>query len=232
MRLLLAEDDPSIAEFIARGLRKHSYAVDIAGYGEQALYNAEVHSYDLAILDVRLPIKDGFSVCRELREQSFHGPILLLTALDDAEDVVCGLNCGADDYLTKPFEFPVLLARLRALLRRAQQALPNTLQVGDLKLNTLDHTASRGQRFIRLTAREYALLEFLMLHPGQSLGREAIAEYVWENYYDPFSNVIDVYVNRLRKKIDSGSDQPLIHTCRSQGYMLSADAPDASHDLK
>src|SRR5258708_30061976 len=125
MRLLLTEDDPEIARVIAKVLREHGYAVDIAGDGEQALYNAEVHSYDLAILDVRLPIKDGFSVCRELRKRSFGAPILLLTAMDDVEDVICGLNCGADDYLTKPFDFPVLLARVHALLRRGQQNPPH-----------------------------------------------------------------------------------------------------------
>src|SRR6266542_3927370 len=148
MRLLLAEDDPEIAGFIARGLREHSYAVDVAADGEQALYDAEVNTYDLVILDVRLPIKDGFSVCRELRKQSFRGPILFLTALDDVEDVICGLNCGADDYLTKPFDFPVLLARLRALLRRAQQSRPTAMQVEDLTLNPLNHTAIRGGHLI------------------------------------------------------------------------------------
>ena len=141
MRILLTEDDPEIARVIAKGLRGHGYAVDIAEDGEQALYNAAVHSYDLAILDVRLPVKDGFSVCRELREKDFGAPILLLTAMDDVEDVICGLNCGADDYLTKPFDFPVLLARLHALLRRSQQTRPDTIKVDDLTLNTLNHTA-------------------------------------------------------------------------------------------
>src|SRR5882762_3438806 len=139
MRVLLVEDDPQIANFIARGLRAHSYAVDVAGDGEQALYDTEVNSYDLAILDVRLPIKDGFSVCRELRQKSFSAPILLLTAMDDIEDVICGLNCGADDYLTKPFDFAILLARLHALLRRAQQTRPQQIEFEDLTLNTLDH---------------------------------------------------------------------------------------------
>jgi len=206
---------------IAKGLREQGYAVDIAGDGEQALYNAEVHSYDLAILDVRLPIKDGFSVCRELRGKSFGAPILLLTAMDDVEDVICGLNCGADDYLTKPFDFPVLLARVHALLRRVQQTRPNIIKVEDLTLNTLDHTASRGGRSIRLTAKEYALLELLMLHPGETLNRELIAEQVWGGHFDPFSNVIDVYVNRLRKKIDQGFKQHLLYTLRSEGYTLS-----------
>src|SRR5260370_41667186 len=195
MRVLLVEDDPRIASFIARGLREHSYAVDIAGDGEQALYNAEVNSYNLAVLDVRLPIKDGFSVCRELREKSFSAPILLLTAMDDAEDIVCGLNCGADDYVTKPFDFPVLLARLHALLRRAQQPTPKTIKVDDLILNTLDHTASRGGRLIRLTAKEYALLELLMQHCGEILDREAIAQTAWGSPFDPYANSIDVYIN-------------------------------------
>jgi len=224
MRLLLTEDDPQIARVIAKGLREQGYAVDIAGDGEQALYNAAVHSYDLAILDVRLPIKDGFSVCRELREKYFSAPILLLTAMDDVEDVICGLNCGADDYLTKPFDFPVLLARIHALLRRVQQTRPDMIQVEDLTLNTLDHTASRGGRSIRLTAKEYALLELLMLHPGETLNREAIAEQVWGGHFDPFSNVIDVYINRLRKKIDQGFENHLLHTRRGEGYVLSAES--------
>jgi len=228
MRLLLTEDDPEIARVIARGLREHGYAVDIASDGEQALYNAAVHNYDLAILDVRLPIKDGFSVCRELRQKSFQAPILLLTAMDDIEDVICGLNCGADDYLTKPFDFAILLARLHALLRRAQQTRPQEIEFEDLKLNTLNHTAFRGGRLIRLTAKEYALLELLMLHPGEILNREAIAKHVWEGPFDPFSNVIDVYVNRLRKKIDQGFARHLLHTRRSEGYTLST-SPVESH---
>jgi len=221
VRLLLTEDDPEIARMIARALRGHGYAVDIAGDGEQALYNAAVHSYDLAILDVRLPIKDGFSVCRELREKAFGAPILLLTAMDDVEDVICGLNCGADDYLTKPFDLPVLLARLHALLRRSQQTRPDIIKVDDLTLNTLNHTAARGGKSIRLTAKEYSLLELLMLHSGEILHREAIAEHVWGSHFDPFSNVIDVYMNRLRKKIDLGFDRHLLHTRRSEGYILS-----------
>jgi two-component system copper resistance phosphate regulon response regulator CusR len=221
MRLLLAEDEPQMAGFIARGLRAQGYAVDVACDGEQALYDAEVHSYDLAILDVNLPIKDGFSVCRELRKKAFDAPILVLTALQDVEDVICGLNCGADDYITKPFDFPVLLARLRALLRRSRNVRPSAIQVEDLTLNLLDHTASRGGCLIRLTAKEYSLLELFMLHPGQILDREAIAEHVWEGRYDPFSNVIDVYMNRLRKKIDQGFEHHLIRTCRGEGYILS-----------
>ena len=229
MRLLLVEDDPQISSFIARGLREHSYAVDVACDGEQALYDAEVNSYDLAVLDVRLPIKDGFSICRELRGRSFSAPILLLSAMDDSEDVICGLNCGADDYLTKPFEFPVLLARLRALLRRAEpsKGLPHTIQVEDLTLNTLDHTACRGGPLIRLTAKEYDFLELLMLHPGEVLDRDAIAERVWDGHLAPSSNVVDVYMNRLRKKVDQGFKKHLLHTRRGEGYVLSSSFADS-----
>ncbi len=224
MRVLLVEDDPQIADFIARGLRGHSYAVDVAGDGEQALYEAEVNNYDVFILDVRLPVKDGFSVCRELRAKGLVVPILLLTALDDPEDIICGLNCGADDYLTKPFDFSVLLARLHALLRRAapSHAEPRTLQVADLRLNTSDHTATRGGPVIRLTAKEYAFLQLLMQHAGEVLDRKTIAEHVWDGPLEPFSNVVDVYMNRLRKKIDHGFKKHLLHTRRGEGFMLSA----------
>jgi DNA-binding response OmpR family regulator len=227
MRVLLVEDEPDMAGFIAKGLRNESYAVDVAGDGPAGLYQAAVNDYDLVILDVRLPVKDGLTVCRELRDRSFRSPILMLTALDGAEDVVSGLNSGADDYLPKPFDFRVLLARMRALLRRAESVRPNVIQVGDLSLNTLNHTASRGGHLITLTAKEYALLELFMLHPGQVLGRAKIAEHVWDEDFDPFSNLIDVYVNRLRKKIDLGFGQSLIQTRRSEGYMLSAGTTDS-----
>src|SRR5579862_1572778 len=164
MRVLLAEDEPHMAAVIAKALRDQSYAVDIAPDGAQAIYTASINSYDFAILDVRLPKKDGFSVCRELRAASFRAPILILSALDDPEDLVCGFDCGADDYLPKPFDFRVLLARMRALLRRSQQFQPSVIRVGDLTLNTMDHSAMRGARRIRLTAKEYALLELFMLH--------------------------------------------------------------------
>jgi len=230
MRILVVEDEPLMAGFIVRGLRENGYTVDSAADGAQAISQVEAEDYDLVILDLRLPVKDGLTVCRELREQSFRSPILMLTALDGADDVVTGLNHGADDYLPKPFDFEVLLARIRALLRRSKQLRGNVLQVADLSLNTLDHTATRGGRPIRLTAKEYALLELLMLRAGQLLGRAEIAEHVWDENYDPLSNIIDAYVKRLRKKIDVGFDRPLIHTRRSEGYMLSADAPDASQD--
>ena len=227
MRVLLVEDEPDMAGFIAKGLRDQSYAVDVAADGAAALYESEINDYDLVILDVRLPVKDGMSVCRELRERSFGSPILMLTALDGADDVVKGLNCGADDYLSKPFDFRVLLARIRALLRRAEHVRPMVIQVADLTLNTLDHTATRGGRLIRLTAKEYALLELFMLRSGEILGRANIAGHVWDEDFDPFSNLIDVYVNRLRKKIDRGFARPLIQTRRAEGYIFSADSPES-----
>jgi two-component system, OmpR family, copper resistance phosphate regulon response regulator CusR len=223
VRLLVAEDEPEMARFIARGLREHSYAVDTVGDGQAALNEAQLCEYDLIILDVNLPLKDGFSVCRELREGRYGGPILLLTAFDDAEDVVCGLNCGADDYITKPFDFGVLIARLHALLRRTRGSPGTVLSFGDLRLNTSDHTACRAGKPIRLTAKEYALIELFMLHPNQPLRRETIARYVWNESFDPYSNVIDVYMNRLRNKIDNGFERHLLHTLRNEGYALCSE---------
>ncbi len=229
MRVLVVEDEPLMASFIARGLEDSGYGVEIASDGARAIAAAEQENFDLVILDLRLPVKDGLTVCRELRSKSFRSPILMLTALDSIEDVVTGLNSGADDYLAKPFDFDVLLARARALLRRDRQLHDDVLRVADLSLNTVDHTARRGDRLIKLTAKEYALLELLMLHQGQILSRAQIAEHVWDENFDPFSNIIDVYIMRLRRKIDHGSDQPLIHTRRSEGYMLTSEAPDFSY---
>lgn len=229
MKVLVVEDEPLMASLIARGLRDNGYAVDVAPDGGQAIAKIDDQTYDLVILDLRLPVKDGLTVCRELREQAFRAPILMLTALDGVNDVVRGLNSGADDYLAKPFDFELLLARIRALLRRGRQLHRDVLTVADLSLNTLDHTATRSGHAIRLTAKEYALLELLMLHSGQILGRAQIAEHVWDETFDPLSNTIDVYVKRLRRKIDHGFDQPLIHTRRSEGYMLSSETPDFSY---
>ena len=215
------EDEVEMARVIAKGLRENSYAVDIANDGSQALYQCQVNTYDFAILDVKLPLKDGFSVCRELRESAFHAPILLLSALDDPEDIICGLNCGADDYLPKPFEFPILLARIRALLRRAEQPMARMLQSGDVMLNALDHTAFRAGRSIHLTSKEFALLQLFMQHPGQVITRSAIAEQIWDGEFDAYSNIIDVYINRLRKKIDHGFASARIQTRRSEGYVFN-----------
>jgi len=233
MRVLVVEDEPRVAAFIARGLREQSYAVDIACDGDEALYQASINRYDIVLLDVLLPRKDGFEVCRQLRHEGFAAPILILTARDAVDDRVTGLDCGADDYLCKPFDFKELLARIRALLRRAGQVRPEILQVADLALNTLNHTVARGNVSISLTAKEYALLEFFVLRQGQLLSREEIAEHVWDENFDAFSNVIDVYVGRLRRKIDGGFASALIHTRRGEGYILVATRePAASTEME
>jgi two-component system copper resistance phosphate regulon response regulator CusR len=223
MRILLVEDEPRVARFVAKGLREKSYAVDIAMEGESTLYQTEINDYDLIILDVMLPGKDGFEICRELRGRGVNAPVLMLTARDAIDDRVEGLDSGADDYLVKPFEFKELLARVRALLRRARDFRSSVLQISDLVLNTANHMAVRAGRRINLTAKEYALLEYFALHRGRLLGREEIAEHVWDENFDPVSNIIDVYVRRLRKKVDEGFDSHLIHTRRGAGYMLSAE---------
>jgi two-component system copper resistance phosphate regulon response regulator CusR len=223
MRVLLVEDDARIARFVAKGLREQSYAVDVVGSGEEALYQAAINTYDLAILDVMIPPPDGFTVCRELRKTGQRLPILILTARDAVEDRITGLDHGADDYLTKPFEFRELLARLRALLRRTGGLLPAKLVVADLVVDTVGQNVWRGERAISLTTKEYALLEFLARNAGRVVGRAEIAEHVWNEEFDPFSNLIEVYVNRIRQKIDAGSAKPLLTTRRGAGYILSAD---------
>jgi two-component system, OmpR family, copper resistance phosphate regulon response regulator CusR len=222
VRILLVEDDVRVAGFVGKGLREQAYAVDVARDGEQGLYLASVNEYDLIVLDVLLPIKDGHIVCRELRSDGVRVPILMLTARGSVDDRVAGLDCGADDYLTKPFDFKELLARLRALLRRAAVFRPPELEVGDLCLNTGSHAVTRAGRPISLTAKEYALLEFLILNQGRVVGREQIAQHVWDENFDPLSNVIDVYIKRLRAKIDAGSEHRLIRTRRGEGYLLTS----------
>ena len=223
MRILLVEDEARVAGFIARGLREQAYAVDIARDGERALYHAAVNEYDLVILDVLLPVKDGHTVCRELRSSGFRAPILMLTARDAIDDRVRGLDCGADDYLTKPFDFKELLARLRALLRRVSTLRPPVARVADLTLDTTSHAVQRAGRPVSLTAKEYALLEFLVLNQGRVVGREQIAQHVWDDTFDAFSNVIDVYIKRLRGKLDAGFSRRLIHTRRGEGYILTGE---------
>ena len=223
MRVLLVEDEARVAGFISRGLRDHAYAVDIAPDGEQALYLASINEYDLVVLDVMLPKRDGYSVCRELRASGSRGPILMLTARDAVDDRVAGLDAGADDYLVKPFEFKELLARMRALLRRSPDLRPAIMRAGDLTIDTASHTVLRGKRKLSLTAKEYALLEFLVLNQDRVVGRERIARHVWDETFDPFSNIIDVYIRRLRTKLDLDSARSLIQTRRGEGYMLTAE---------
>jgi two-component system copper resistance phosphate regulon response regulator CusR len=220
MRLLLVEDDPRIARFVTRGLQEQSYAVDVAANGNDALYQVEINDYDLIILDVMIPGKDGFATCRDIRSLGKRMPILMLTARDAVDDRITGLDSGADDYLTKPFEFGELLARLRALLRRPNELRSPQITVGDLTINTTSQTARRGTRTISLTAKEYALLEFLARNAGRVVGRSEIAEHVWDETFDPFSNLIEVYVNRLRRKIGDDDRKPLLQTRRGSGYIL------------
>jgi DNA-binding response OmpR family regulator len=221
MRILLVEDDLRIANFVSKGLRENAYAVDTAADGLEALYQAAINEYDLIILDVMLPQKNGFEVCRELREKSVTTPVLMLTARDAVEDRVAGLDFGADDYLTKPFAFDELLARLRALLRRNTELRPPKIIIHDLAIDTAAQRVWRGGNEISLTTKEYALLEYLARASGRVVGRGEIAEHVWDENFDAFSNLIEVYVKRLRSKMDEGFAVQLIHTRRGAGYLLS-----------
>jgi DNA-binding response OmpR family regulator len=224
MRILLVEDDPGVRRFVVKGLREQAYAVDTAATGEEALYQADINEYDLIILDVMIPAPDGFEVCRRLRKAGRRMPILMLTARDAVEDRVSGLDRGADDYLTKPFEFRELLARLRALLRRSTALHPPRLSVGDLVLDTAAQSATRGGHAISLTHKEYALLEYLVRNAGRVVSRADIAEHVWDESFDPFSNLIEVYINRLRRKIDPDGTASVLQTRRGAGYLLTAGA--------
>ena len=221
MRILLVEDERRIADFIRKGLSECGYAVDVASDGEEALDWPEVAEFDIIILDVMLPVRDGIEVCRELRRRRVQTPILMLTARDAVEDRVRGLDSGADDYLVKPFAFAELLARLRALARREPSVSGTRLQAGDLTLDTATREVSRQDQSIALTSKEYALLEYLMRHPNQVLTRTMIAEHVWNYDFDNATNVIDVHIRNLRRKIDDPFPRKLIHTVRGAGYRLS-----------
>ncbi|MFH1868934.1 MAG: response regulator transcription factor [Candidatus Omnitrophota bacterium] len=220
MRILLVEDEKKIASFIERGLKEEHYAIDIAFDGEKALYLADINQYDLIILDIMLPQRDGISVCREIRLKKTDTPILILTARDSINDRVKGLDSGADDYLTKPFAFEELLARIRALLRREKKGKSTLIKVADLELDQITHKVKRSGKEIAMTSKEYALLEYLMLHAGEVITRTMISEHVWDESFDSFTNVIDVYINYLRNKIDKGFKTALLHTIRGAGYVL------------
>jgi DNA-binding response OmpR family regulator len=221
VRILLAEDQRDTADLLAKGLREHAYAVDVVRDGPAALEAAELNDYDLIVLDVLLPGVNGLDICRTLRGQKAQTPILMLTALDAVGDRVAGLDAGADDYLTKPFAFDELLARVRALLRRRPILQQRTLVAGDLRIDTVTRRVTRGSRSIELTAKEYSLLEYLASRPNEVVTRAEIAEHVWDERYDPFSNLIEVYVQRLRRKLSDRNDGELIHTRRGQGYVFS-----------
>ncbi len=222
MRLLLAEDDAQLGRTLTKGLRQEAYAVDVVADGENAVYHAMVNEYDIIILDVMMPRRDGFSVCRELRRNGTKTPVLMLTARDTIADKITGLDAGGDDYLTKPFEFAELLARLRALLRRrSTDLLAVEVRIGSLRMNMASHTVERAGRTVVLTTKEFTLLAFLARHEGHVVSRAEICAHVWDDNHDPYSNAIEVYINRLRRKVDSVSDTPLIHTRRGAGYMLA-----------
>ncbi len=227
MRILVIEDERKIADFIKRGLKEEGYAVDLAAAGEEGHFLASTNDYDAVILDIMLPDVDGIQLCRRLREEHYTVPVLMLTARDTVKDKVAGLDSGANDYLTKPFAFEELLARLRALVRAHHNQAQTQLRVDDLVLDIPAHTAARGGKGIVLTSKEYALLEYLMRHAGKVVTRTMIAEHVWDINFDSDTNVIDVYVNHLRDKIDRGAARKLIHTLRGRGYMLCAKAGDS-----
>jgi len=224
MRILLVEDEPRAAQMLAKGLREQAYAVDVVGDGARAIYQAEITAYDAIILDVMLPLHDGLAVCQAIRQGGSAVPVLMLTARDAVEARIAGLDSGADDYLTKPFDFGELLARLRAISRRGHRPpTPSLLSVGPLQLDTRARRVSKDGKLLTLTAREYALLEHLVLHANQVVSRGDIAEHVWDIPFEAMSNVIDVCIQRIRRKLDEPGRVSMIVTRRGEGYMLTAD---------
>ncbi len=222
MRILLVEDDTTLRETVAAYLRASGFAVDAVGTGKMALVQAAVSPCDAVVLDVRLPDIDGFAVCRALRARPESPRILMATARDAVQDRIAGLDEGADDYLVKPYALGELVARLRALLRRPAETLPPRLEVADLSLDVATRTATRGERPIALTTKEFAVLEVLMRHAGEVVTRERLSRHAWDDNFDPVSNVIDVYIARLRRKVDADGEPPLLETVRGAGYRLGA----------
>jgi len=220
MRVLVAEDVVKVAQHIRQGLAAEGYSVDVTADGDEALWLAEVHPYDVLVLDVMLPSKDGFTLVRQLRRKGIPTPVLFLTSRAEVEDRVRGLDAGGDDYLTKPFSMAELLARLRALLRRQRPQASNVLRVADLELNLVSHYATRGGERIELTRREFALLEFLMSASPQPVSKTAIVEHVWDQHFDSQTNVVNVYIKHLRNKIDRAGWEPLLHTIRGVGFAV------------
>jgi len=225
VRVLIIEDEPRLAENIARSLRESAgYAVDIAPDGQEGLFLAESNSYDLLLLDLMLPAMDGMEVLRRIRKLGQHTPVLVVTARDEKESIVSLLNAGADDYLTKPFDLGELLARSKALIRRGKGQPSPVLAIGDLELNTVNRTVQRGGRPISLTAMEYRVLEYLSHRPRAVVSKTELLEHLYDYNWEKFSNVIEVYISGLRRKLEDGTSRPLIHTVRGQGYILQDEA--------
>lgn len=224
MHILIVEDEKKIANFLRRGFMEESYVVDIAVDGEEALYKFEINTYDSVILDLMIPKIDGLIVCQKIREKNTQIPILILTAKDSVEDKVAGLDAGGDDYVTKPFSFSELSARMRALIRRGQKADHVILTIDTLSLNPATRTATRNGKQITFTTREYALLEYFMRHPNEVITKTALLEHVWDYNYNGFSNIVETYVKYLRKKLQTNpKDRELIHTMRGSGYILKCE---------
>jgi len=219
MRILIIEDEKKVAAFVKRGLEQESYAVDVCNDGIEGQHYAEINNYDAIILDIMLPKKSGLDVLKDIKAAGVKAPVLLLTARDTIDDRVKGLNLGADDYLTKPFAFEELLARIRVLLRRGVYGTP-VLKFADLTLDPASRKAKRGDTEVELTVKEYALLEYLLRNPNRVLTRTLIAEHVWDQSFDSETNVVDVYINHLRAKIDKDFPVKLIHTIRGVGYVM------------
>jgi DNA-binding response OmpR family regulator len=226
VRILVVEDDKKVASFLGMGLREEGYSVDVAHNGDDGLSKALVYDYDLLLLDVMLPGRTGLEVVRELRGRENAVPVLLLTARDAERDIVMGLNAGADDYLTKPFGFDELLARVRALLRRGGAARPDKLIYEDVELDRVKHLAARQGDALDLTPKEFQLLEYMMLHPERVVRRTELLEKVWDLHFDPMSNVVDVHVGHLRRKLHAGRKPALLHTIRGVGYVLQRQEPE------
>lgn len=223
MRILIVEDDRKVGEFLKKGLQEEQYAVDVCRNGMDALHLAQINPYDVIILDIMLPGMDGFTVCRELRQRAILTPILMLTAKDEIADKVAGLSEGADDYLTKPFSFDELLARIRALLRRSQDYKTKVLKVGNLEMDPLRRIVTRAGKKIDLTGKEYAMLEYLLRNRGRTVTPSMILEHVWDMNYMGSSNIVNVYISHLRNKIDKDADIKLIQTVRGHGFRIDED---------